>query len=168
MVALDWAQRHPEEIAGVVLINTSTADTSPWSERMALSAMQKMGKIFLEPSEREREEKILELISREPFKHENILNDWVKIARERPAARTTIARQLWAASRFKLLNNGVKSPPTLCLGSLGDELVNPACSDRLAKTLQVPLRLHPWAGHEVTLDDPSWVVTEVQKWRKTL
>lgn len=168
MVALDWLSHHPEEVAGVVLINTSTRDTSPWTERLDLAALHKMGKIFLEPSEREREEKILRLVSRAPDRHQSLLAEWVRIARERPPAKFTVAKQLWAASKFSLPEMPANPPPILCLSSLGDELVNPACSDRLAKSLNAPLNMHPWAGHEVTLDDPQWVLTQVQKWRETI
>ena len=168
MVALDWAARYPQEVVGVVLINTSSSDTSPWDERLTLSALHKMGKILLESSENEREQEILNLVSRVPDRHPTILNEWVQIARERPVSKTVLARQLWAASRFKLTKMMEQKRPILCLGSMGDELVNPACSERLARTLKAQLALHPWAGHEVTLDDPEWVQTQVQNWCKML
>ena len=34
MVAVDWAARHPEELAGCVLINTSLRPFSPWYQRL--------------------------------------------------------------------------------------------------------------------------------------
>lgn len=168
MVALDWMARHAPEVAGAVLINTSTRDTSSWRERLALSSLNRMAKIMMEPSEREREERIMKLVTRKPEAHLEQLGEWVKIARERPPSRLTMARQLWAASRFSLNDFPKDHAPILCLGSLGDELVDPACTDRLAQRLHADLSLHPWAGHEITLDDPDWVLERIMKWRKAL
>jgi pimeloyl-ACP methyl ester carboxylesterase len=53
----------------------------------------------------------------------------------------------------------------LVLASLGDRLVSPGCSRRIASRWALPIRLHPTAGHDLPLDDPEWVVQQVLGWR---
>lgn len=168
MVALSWIKNHAEEVAGAVLINSSARDTSSVQDRLHVGAWSSLFSILTEVSERERESQVLKLVSRRSDLPEEVLQNWVKIARERSPSKWTLARQLWAASTFTLGSFPFPHPPILCLGSLGDELVNPRCSENLAHSLKAEFKLHPWAGHEITLDDPDWVLTQVQKWRAAL
>jgi predicted alpha/beta hydrolase family esterase len=55
----------------------------------------------------------------------------------------------------------------LVLASLGDGLVDPACSWRMAKAWGVELRLHASAGHDLPLDDPEWVARQAADWIAT-
>ncbi|MGZ5183361.1 MAG: alpha/beta fold hydrolase, partial [Ramlibacter sp.] len=72
-------------------------------------------------------------------------------------------RQLWAAARYRAPDRP-PAVPLLLLASAGDRLVHPSCSARLADRWEVPLRLHPWAGHDLPLDDPAWVLDHVLSW----
>jgi len=54
--------------------------------------------------------------------------------------------------------------PTLLLASAGDQLVSLKCSQALAAAWQCPIQTHPWAGHDLPLDDPPWVIARVQAW----
>ena len=54
--------------------------------------------------------------------------------------------------------------PMLVLVSRQDKLVDPACSLRLAQEWQVPVAIHPDAGHDLPFDDAGWVAEQVQKW----
>ena len=38
------------------------------------------------------------------------------------------------------------------------------CSLRLASSWAVPLILHLHAGHDLPLDDPEWVIDQIQRW----
>ncbi|HEY1225998.1 MAG TPA: alpha/beta hydrolase, partial [Ramlibacter sp.] len=54
----------------------------------------------------------------------------------------------------------------LLLGSSGDALVDPSCSMELARRWQADLRMHPWAGHDLPLDDAAWVLAQVTRWSR--
>jgi len=56
----------------------------------------------------------------------------------------------------------------LLLAGVGDELVDPVCSRRLAEQWGVELRLHPSAGHDLPLDAADWVIAQVAAWHPTL
>jgi hypothetical protein len=47
------------------------------------------------------------------------------------------------------------------LAGAGDRLVDPTCSRRLAAAWACPLAVHPWAGHDLPLDDAQWVLDQV-------
>jgi pimeloyl-ACP methyl ester carboxylesterase len=71
-------------------------------------------------------------------------------------------RQLWAAARYRA---PAQAPaPTLILASRNDALVDPSCSEELARRWRVPVRMHASAGHDLTLDDPDWVVDQIRGW----
>ncbi|PMZ18082.1 alpha/beta hydrolase, partial [Pseudomonas sp. FW306-02-F08-AA] len=38
------------------------------------------------------------------------------------------------------------------------------CSQALAAAWNLPLVMHPFAGHDLPLDDPAWVVAQVLQW----
>ena len=54
--------------------------------------------------------------------------------------------------------------PILLLASLGDRLVSPRCSERIARAWNAPLRMRPDAGHDLPLDDPDWVLGQLLDW----
>jgi hypothetical protein len=80
-----------------------------------------------------------------------------------PVSRANALRQLIAAARYRAPTH---EPATgiLLLGSTHDALVNSLCSKALAEAWQVPLALHPTAGHDLPLDDPQWVAREIGEW----
>jgi hypothetical protein len=43
-------------------------------------------------------------------------------------------------------------------------LVDPRCSQTLADCWNLPLAVHPVAGHDLPLDDGSWVLEEIARW----
>jgi len=42
--------------------------------------------------------------------------------------------------------------------------VNPRCSGELARAWGVPLHVHAEGGHDLPLDDASWVLQCIQAW----
>ena len=67
MVAVDWARRHPDELAACVLVNTSLRPFSPWYRRLRPANYPALLG-FLRPwlSDRQREQTILRITSRHP------------------------------------------------------------------------------------------------------
>lgn len=167
MVALEWARAAPEELAGCVLVNTSAAGFSPPWERLQPRNYAHLARIFLGASLHGRERRILAMTSARPQDHGADLACWIDIARHRPVGRGNAMRQLWAAARWRA-PAVAPAVPLLLVASQGDGLVSPACSRRLAAAWDVPLRLHPWAGHDLPLDDPQWLLDTLAQWRQTL
>jgi hypothetical protein len=50
------------------------------------------------------------------------------------------------------------------MNSLGDRMVDPACTQAIAREWNVTPKTHPWAGHDLPLDDPEWVALAVAEW----
>ena len=44
------------------------------------------------------------------------------------------------------------------------QLVASQCSQSIAGVWGCPLRWHPTAGHDLPLDDPQWVIDQIQQW----
>ena len=59
--------------------------------------------------------------------------------------------------------NHPPSVPCLILSSECDALVHPKSSEELAKAWNVSHSVHPTAGHDLSLDDPMWVIQQIQK-----
>jgi pimeloyl-ACP methyl ester carboxylesterase len=167
MVALDWASRHPQEVAACVLINSSFGGVSPWWHRLRPRSYPSLLRLASPGvSLQAREEGVLRLTSRrgsDPL----VIRAWVELARRHPVARSNLLRQLFAAARFRVPSNP-PSLPLVLLASERDALVSVRCSQALANRWRVPLRLHPDAGHDLPLDDPGWLLQELRAWRATV
>ena len=161
MVAVDWAARHPGEIAGAVLINTSLRPLSPFYHRLKPANYRRLLTLALSAaSDRDWEVAILELTSRHAGAHETVLDDWLAYRRENPVTVANALRQLFAAARYRAPSVR-PDVPLLVLASLRDELVDSDCSLRLARQWRLPHAVHPDAGHDLPLDDGAWVVRQV-------
>lgn len=163
MVCADWAARHPSEVEGAVLINTSMRPFSPARHRLRPRNYATLARTLWEPDPGHREARVLRLTSRDPDSHPGVAASWASFARERPVARANALRQLWAAARYRAPR---ETPATrlLVLGSKGDALVDVRCSLALARVWSAALAIHPTAGHDLTLDDGPWVAAQVRRW----
>lgn len=166
MVALEWARCAPHELAGCALINTSLGGHSlPWQRLRPATALRlalacRPGVDLLA-----REQRVLEATSGKAVRHVGVASQWAALARERPVRAANLLRQLLAAGRYR----APSQPPTvplLVLCGEGDRLVSPGCSKALAQRWQLPVAVHPWAGHDLTLDDPAWVAQHLAAWTK--
>lgn len=158
MLAVDWAQNYPQEVASISLINSSAKTLSPFYQRLRWQNYPRLlQSMFV--SAAKREQLILQLTSAVPARHSSVVANWQLWQQQRPVSTGNALRQLFAASRF-----GVAAPPpcpTLLLSSLGDKLVSPQCTAALARYWQVTHRQHPWAGHDMALDDPGWLAAQL-------
>jgi pimeloyl-ACP methyl ester carboxylesterase len=166
MVSVDWAQAYPQEIAAQVLINTSMRPFSPFYQRLRPQNYLRLLKLLLSRAPPETWERtILEITSNRSIA--NVLPDWLALRQSHPVASANLLRQLMAAARFSA-SPQAPTAPTLVLASLQDRLVAVACSQTLAQRWACPFRLHPSAGHDLTLDDGPWVALQVSHWRNRL
>jgi pimeloyl-ACP methyl ester carboxylesterase len=165
MVAVAWSTRHPQEIEGAVLVNTSLRGFGAWYRRLRVRQYPRLLQVLTTRDEA-AERAVLAMTSRHPsVGSETLIAHWTAIRRERPVARSNALRQLWAAARYSApaAKPGV---PLLVLASRRDDLVDHACSLRLATAWDAPLVIHPTAGHDLPLDAPEWVIGEILRWRE--
>lgn len=162
MVAVAWADAHPQEVAANVLINTSMRPFSPFYQRLRPANYGTLLQLVLSGATPEVWARtVLRLTSnRAPAE---VLPRWLALHLESPVSRANALRQLVAAARFRA--PAVKPlAPTLVLASEQDHLVSVECSKALARHWQCDLRLHPSAGHDLPLDDGPWVAAQVREW----
>ena len=164
MVAIAWSTRHPEEVEGAVLVNTSVRGFGAWYRRLNLRQSGRLLSAFLSRDAEKIERNVLAMTSRRPRTDADALvSRWVAIRRERPVSRGNALRQLWAAARFRAPMPPPRVP-LLVLASRRDGLVDPRCSERMAAAWNAPLAIHASAGHDLPLDDPEWVIAETAHW----
>jgi pimeloyl-ACP methyl ester carboxylesterase len=163
MVAWEWMQQYPDDINGAVLMNSSLAAVNPFYQRLRWQSYGKLAKIVLQADIYQRELAIVKLVSNLESQHEKVAAQWAQIQTLRPVSRKNALRQIIAAAKYApALDKPVM--PVLLLNGLGDRLVSPACSQRISKRWSLPLISHPWAGHDLCLDDSTWVIAQLQHW----
>lgn len=167
MVAWEWMLRYPQDIAGAVLINTSQANLSPFYQRLRWQSYPNFFKLMLRPSRFERELLILQWVVNRREEDEELASSWEAIQAQRPVSLCNTIRQLTAAARYRPREQR-PAVPVLLLNSRGDRLVAPACSEAMHKKWQLALDTHPWAGHDLPLDDGEWVTYRLSTWLERL
>lgn len=164
MVTVDWATRHPDELASAVLVNTSLRPFSPFWQRLRPIQYSRILRLLsFRPTDREWEQSILEMTTRHPADPQATVASWVDARRSHRVSVGNAWRQLLAAVRYRAPSYAPKVP-MLLLNGQGDQLVHPDCSQALAQAWQLPLITHPTAGHDLPLDAGPWVVSQVQAW----
>ena len=166
MVAWQWLQTHPEEIDSAVLVNTSFANLSPVYKRIRWQSFAAFLAVLLQTDIAKRERAIVALVSNRSSHYQQTAEQWTAIQQTHPIRFNTFLRQIIAAARYKPSYNR-PSKAVLLLNSLGDRLVSPNCSLAIKNHYQLPMYSHPWAGHDLTLDDSDWVLaTLTANWRQ--
>ena len=164
MVAVEWAARAPQTLAGCVLVNTSFAGISPWHQRLRLSNYATLLSIALAArTSAQQEAAILRLTSRNSQAAASVVEDWAVLRDLYPVSRKNALRQLLAAARYQP-PLAVPKVPLLVLSSCRDALVDPRCSRALTARWHCAGATHPWAGHDLTLDDGPWVAARTREW----
>lgn len=162
MVAVAWAERHPQDIGRAVLINTSLRPFSAFYHRLLpRNYFRVLGLLALPASARRIETAILRMTTRRAA--DAVIGQWLVWRTENPVSRRNALTQLFAAIGYRA-PSGRPIDQTLLLAAACDGLVSPACSLRLAAHWNVPLQLHPDAGHDLPLDDPEWVLLQISRW----
>jgi pimeloyl-ACP methyl ester carboxylesterase len=166
MVAVAWAHAYPKEVSHQVLINTSLRPINPFYQRLRPSNYLQLLRLLISGADaQEWEHTIWRMTSR--MSHPETVDGWVRLRQQHPVQPLNALRQLWAASRFIA---PLAPPPaaTLLLASREDDLVSVACSRSIARQWYWPLLEHPQAGHDLPLDDGSWVIHQIHAWQSGL
>jgi len=162
MLATAWAEQFPDEVESLVLINSSSAKHSKFYERLIPHNYYRIANIFAGYKKRfsveEIEREILKMTVNSSERRDYALPIWTAESTAHPTSIENFFRQLWVAG----YGFPQKSPvPTMILCSENDHFVNVSCSKNLAKNWDCPIYIHPWAGHDLTLDDPEWVIEKL-------
>ncbi|RZT36464.1 alpha/beta fold hydrolase [Cupriavidus agavae] len=164
MVATDWAQTRPEDVAGLVLVNTSMRPFSRPTQRLRPQSWAAIAGMAHHWHDRARCERTIHRLTCERLDTRDAdLARWVEIGESAPVTRDAAWRQLLAAARFRARPTA-PACPTLIVSSDVDRLVDPQCSARLAAAwhaAHLGLARHPWAGHDLPHDDPAWLCETV-------
>jgi len=166
MVAALWAQRYPQDVHSLVLVNSSFGDLSPpWQRIRPPALLQLLGALACPIDSREAT--IYDLTCNRTDIREPTLAEWRGYGQDCPVSHANFVRQLMASACCRA---GRKRPiqPTLILASDRDRLVNPACSTAIAKRWSARLLYHAAAGHDLPHDDPDWVLEHIAQWQAEL
>lgn len=161
MVALQWLVQYPDEVADLVLINSSVGQQLPFYRRVRPKALLQLALGRLQGSLM-GEQAVLAQTSNRYGRDMYLARAWANYARMCPVRVENILRQLWAAAWFQFpqyLPTGITGRITV-VNSANDKLVDSHCSWRLAQTLGCRLLTHPTAGHDLPLDDGAWLVKQ--------
>ena len=161
MVALEWFKQFPNEIEHVFCINTSSR-FSPFFKRLKFESMFTLAKaIFL--SVEEREKLILRLTSNHPEMRKKYEELFIQESLQHPVQIKNFFLQLWSASQYHPpKKNEVEGRRLHFLVSRYDRLCDFSCSQALAQNYQSNLSTHEQAGHDLPLDDESWLRDQIR------
>lgn len=163
MVAYEWLVHRPGDFDGAVLTNTSFRGLSSTLKRIRPQNLPGMLRAARLNDLVERERQILALTSNRSDAHEQAAEFYASIAAQRPVARENFLRQVMAAARYRI-PDAKPRVPTLVLVSRKDSLVDPQCSRDLQRYISASFAEHPWANHDLALDDPQWMVERIAEW----
>lgn len=164
MVAVAWAQRHPDDLAAAVLINTSLRPFNPFYRRLRPANYLRLARLMgFSVSDREIETAILRMTTRMQQDARTTIDQWLQWRNENPVSRRNALIQLLAAARYY----APRQRPLqriLLLASTSDGLVDASCSQQLAAQWDAAIAIHPAAGHDLPLDDAPWVLEQIDSW----
>ena len=163
MVAWEWMRSFPKDINSACIINTSFSNLSPFYQRLRWQCYPQFIALLTQKNLKSRETAILQLVSNNRVHDDPISNSWANIQSQRPISLKNSFKQIVAAATYKP-DHQKTTQPVLLLNSLQDKLVSTDCSTSIQQHYQLPLIQHPWAGHDLTLDDPAWVNEQLKKW----
>lgn len=166
MLAIEWARLHPDEIAGAILINSSLTGSPIWKRFTPWSFIRIM-MAGLHNDFNKKEEKILRLTTQlKTNELSKIISEFAEIEFKYPTQSVNFMRQLYVATQISILN---KKPdiPILIVNSRNDKIVHPTCSKKISADWNLELLEHEHAGHDLSLDDPQWLITHISNWLKS-
>lgn len=104
----------------------------------------------------------MELTSNKHVHDIAIISRWQQWQQENPVSTLSAKNQLIASATFSI--SSVPVQPLLIISSLTDRLVDYRCSLKLQQSWHKDYKQHNSAGHDLSLDDPEWLMTEISLW----
>lgn len=161
MIALELCRQRPRRIAHAVIVNASSRLT-PRRERLRPAAALALAAGAFSADAVQREQRILALTSALPQGERTryaLLS--AEFARGGGPSAWAVLAQLAAAARFSPPARSQVATQLRFVCSRNDALVNPRSSRDLARWYGAACDEHPWAGHDLPLDDPVWLCEQL-------
>ncbi len=161
MIGLNWISHFPDQIKGLVIINSSASKVCPTWQRLKPQTLQKFLKILFTSSDNSlsKEQTIIKLTT---FQWEHTLALAPTFSKWPLTRVSNFLRQIYAANRFRLPTPTPEMSKKIEVWvGARDQLVHPDCSRLISQKLSAPLVIHPNAGHDIALDDPRWVLDQL-------
>ncbi len=160
MISLEWGALFPNEVEQVIPINSSSRHSFFMQRLKVWKALAYPG-ILMRWNLSAKEKAIYQITcNTRPINQERI-ELWTSIQTKHPVSLLNQLFMAWAGLCFKAKKlNQVK---VSVLVAEGDRFVAPRCSEKLATLMHAPLFKHPWGGHDLTEDDPQWVVDRIRE-----
>lgn len=163
MVAWEWLHKYPDDCCGAALISTSFSGLNPFYQRLRWQSYGKFFSLLAQRDLYQRELAIIQLVNNSRERDGKLAKEWEQIQKARPVSLKNLLNQMVAAASYTP-SPAKPTQPVLLLNAQGDRLVAPACSETIQKKWQLKLRTHPWAGHDLTVDDGDWVASQLENW----
>ncbi|MEZ4704730.1 MAG: alpha/beta hydrolase [Bdellovibrionota bacterium] len=162
MAAYKWIHRNPGAFKAAILVNTSMSVVCKPYERFNFRMIKFFPKIIGHyKSYAFRESFIFDATHANKEDRQHVLEQWVDIQRRKPISLWNSISQLISSALF--YHPETSKIPILLMRGMGDELVNPSCSEKLKDVWKTELVTHPSGGHNLMHDDPQWVLTHVKQ-----
>ena len=159
MMAVEWMRLYPQEIARAFLVGTSASNWAHFYERFQPHNYIPLVQMLTSKNREFIEKKLMHMVANS---EERIAAEWeamLSYSRRCPLQAKNVLRQLYAAAHFDFPE---KVPgPVKIIGSHGDRLVSPRCSLKIAAHWGLEAQMHSWAGHDIAVDDPRWLIEQV-------
>lgn len=155
MLALHWAQKHPDEILKLTIINSSSSSLSSVHERVNLKALLDLILTsMLHPENIERS--ILKFTCTQQDRALKYLSEFSRYSQEHPLKKMNLLRQLILATSFP------KPSRLACdldfIYGKNDQFVNPLCSVKLHEALGGKIIELENCGHDASVDRPEALI----------
>lgn len=161
MIAKHWSELYPDEVKKLVLINTSFKNLSPFYQRMQPNSLFEILRSLWISDFEVKEQIILDRTSNNKEVQRQILKEYAAYHKQHPVSYKSLLNQLLISQQARFKDK--PHCPTLLLVSRYDHLVSYKCMEKVANKFDLPLIYNTTAGHDLTLDDPNWVIDQLKK-----
>ncbi len=162
MIAMCLCEHYPSWFSHLVLVNSSSRLSPPLERLKPVAVLRLMRALRIEDSV-QREAALYRLTTR--LNHRLALEYATvsaSIFDSNPIRVEPVLRQIVAAGAYQVPDELIQE--ILVMSSLGDEMVSPDCSRRLAMHWRSEHVQHPTAGHDLPLEEPVWVGEKIRAW----
>lgn len=161
MIAAEWAYRYPHEMSHLVIINTSSK-MNPFYDRLKPKNYLGLLNVIFNRSPANIERYVLNSVSNRTDSLEKHLASFTSLREKYPTQLKNLFRQISLALKAEFNKPNVKH--ILLLVSIKDRFVSHKCTEKIGQKWSKPVIYNQTAGHDMTLDDPSWVIEQIKKY----
>jgi pimeloyl-ACP methyl ester carboxylesterase len=155
MLALKWTELYPNEIESSFIINSSLRSISPFFLRLLPSSWKYLFKAMVTLHRQRREQYILQMTVNKKEIILQHLQGFTNIANRQPLRFGNFVRQMILATEIRI--HQPLSTPLIFVCAQSDRMVHHSCSQRLQEFFGGELHMHPFAGHDLPLEEPEWL-----------